>query len=1333
MSLRVPTYSLLTSVLLLTIFVATTGATSPLYFSNLTIEQGLPSNVTNSIVQDKHGFIWIGTQEGVCRYDGFKMLTFQHTGGPGSIPSNNISALICDDDRIWVGTWDGLCTINIHTFQIETINIGKNKTIRTLFRDKQGNIWIGTANGLLKHNPNNNIFNWFDSSNSGLSHNTIRSFHEADNGDLWIGTYDGLNRFRDGEITTFDVKGAYKPLLENNLIVSISEYSGNCDSLLWVGTETGLALFNTKTGDFKLYNSTNTNFSNEVIKTIYHASDSVLWLGTDFGLHVFDVQEESVTAYFHDPLINNTIANNVVWQILEDNKERVWLITSGGVSIANKSEPYYHLHEEFFSNKEPRIGNQIRDILTDRKGNVWLATIHGVVKKNEETERRTTYSSTSQTENKVLLDNVYALEEDKKQRIWIGTAGGINILDPKSQRMSAITAGKENGLTSNYISSIVQAPDGSFWVSAWEGGVFRTEAKGESPQNYQFTRIDSNGDGHLIRGNRSIYYAIGNQLWTLDAKKGKQPVSTVNGIIANGVITILRAGKNNSLWIGAENRLIQYQETSEEIREYHINVSHPQKIINLEEDNDGNLWGTTQNSIFRLDISRDKVITIPVEEGSPFKGFDSNCSAQKQNGNILFGGDNAYLEITPSHISYPESKPTMFISGLRVNNQAVTPSQKPDILKDDIAFSNQIDLKHHQNSLTFEFSALDYLYPDNGQFRYRLRPEQDQWLQSSGQKNYAVYANIKPGNYTLEVQGTNHLGVWSETKNLQIHIAPSIWLSKGFLTLYIVLIIGITYFIFRIYSYRQRLNNELKIVKIEKQHSEALYQAKIRFFTNISHEFRTPLGLIISPLKQLSKGDIKDPRFRRMIELAHRNAGRLYKLINQLLDFRKIESSQLQLIQQPVEINAFVREVYASFDDLAQRHQIDYQLQPLPEPHQYLLDADKVETILFNLLSNAFKYSSDEGTINVTLNITSSLNNAPTLEVSIRDFGSGIAEQDREHIFELFYRTDQKINSHEGSGIGLTLAMEYAQLHGGTIQLKSQPGEGSEFTLVLPAIETTEQHDIAKTENTLIPKSQDSSNASTLSPNAKRILIVDDNTDFLDYLKINMEEEYALTLAENGAQALRKATTDHPDLIISDVMMPVMDGMELCGSLKTNQATAHIPVILLTAKTLDMDKTEGMNRGADMYITKPFDIDFLKSSIHSLFRREEQMARYIRNQLLLTPEKEEPGEQPEEIFLKKVMSIIRHNLSNPDFSVEMLSSAVGMSATHLYRRLKSITGLSTRDIINNFRMQKAEQMLSNREGNITEVMYAVGFSSLSSFSKSFKAKFGVSPKGYMEK
>lgn len=1301
------------------------------YFTNLTIDQGLPSNVINSVTEDKHGFIWIGTEDGLCRYDGYEMQTFRKSGNGEGLPSDNISCLLYDDDHIWVGTWDGLCTINTRTFEIQQINTGRSKAIRALYKDHSGHIWIGTGHGLLKYDQKEDTYNFFDVTRSGLSHNTIRSIHETPDHDLWIGTYDGLNLLRNGEIETFDLKKGYKPMLDNNLILSIENHPRAKDSLLWVGTETGLVRFNKETGHFKHYHAGNTQFSNEVIKSIHVQNDSLLWLGTDFGLNIFNIHTGEVQHHFHDPLINNTIANNVIAKIFEDTQQHIWLVTSGGLSIVDKGTSYYQMHEAFFSPNEPRIGNQIRDVTMDREGNLWMATIHGVIKENINTRQRRYFSTTTpEKERRLLLDNVYAVQEGEEDRIWIGTAGGINIWDKKSQKMHAITAGDNNGLTSNYISGITQDAEGTIWISAWEGGIFRMNSSQNLQHSENFTLINNDGDASLIFHGNKLFYASGSGFYEIDRKTLEQkPVMEINKATKNKNITALMSGQNNHIWIAAGNQVFAYQPGNGIIKQLSFKINTPQKIINLAQDQQRNVWATTKNIIIRKNIQNNEIINIPVNPASPFKGFYAGCGTLSQNGHIFFGGDNAYVEITPEKVNIPQQKPEVYISGLRVNNQSKTPNNNPELLKSDIAFQKKIDLRHNQNSLTFEFSTLDYLYPDHGKFRCRLTPDQEEWIYSPGKNNFAVFANIKPGTYTFEVQGTNHLGIWSEPLSVKIHISPSIWLSKGFLALYALLAVSLTYFIFRIYNYRQGLRNELNIVRLEKQHSDALYQAKIRFFTNISHEFRTPLGLIITPLKQLARTGVENPKMDRMIRLANRNAERLYKLINQLLDFRKIESSQLHVNDQNTELIAFCKDILASFEEMANRHQINYEFHTNEEKINCSVDREKVETIIFNLLSNAFKYTPEGGAITVNLSIISEDDQQPQIKLSVSDTGPGIPEDKKNHIFELFYRsTDDTMVT--GSGIGLTLAMEYAKLHDGTIETESTTDKGSTFTLLLPLIEKPEDNQEKSIQEK--PSSEVSRSDRSFSHNRSTptLLLADDQPDSLEYLATELEDTYNLIMAEDGECALNKIRENLPDMVISDVMMPVMDGMELCEHIKTTPSTAHIPVILLTAKTLDIDKTEGMNKGADLYITKPFDMPYLRSAIEGIFRRNEQMKNYIKQKLILNPATDTDHINPEEEFLGKIMTIIERNLDNSELSVEMISKNLGMSSTHLYRRLKAITDQSPRQIIINYRMQKAAQMLENKQGNISEIMMAVGFSSLSSFSKSFKAKFGVSPREY---
>ncbi len=1300
-------------------------------FTNLTTQDGLNSNVTNSIVQDKYGFIWIGTQEGVSRYDGYKMMRFQSEGHANSISSDNISTLLYDDDFIWIGTWNGLSRINITTFEIEQINTGDSKVIRTLFKDSSGKIWIGTANGILIYNEKLNSTTFHNTTNSSITHNTIRSFYETKDGTIWIGTYDGLNKYENHIFTGYNLKGNYKPLLENNLICTIHPYSDNNDSILWVGTETGLVKFDTTTGEYFQINSGNTPLSNEVIKCIYRQDDSLLWLGTDFGLNILNIDTREVHSYYHDPLINHTIANNVIWEIFEDQQKRLWLITSGGISIINHKTPDYVMKEAYYSYSEPRIGNQIKAMLVDHDQNLWMASIHGVIKKSATTEKESYFTTTSQPKRRILLDNVYALAQDKLDRIWIGTAGGINIWDPYTQTMKSVTANKQNGLTSNYISGFAMTDDGIMWVSAWEGGLYKVIGDSRKVDKLQFLKVEDNGEGRFLANGNRIFMSIANLFWEIDTKTlQKKSIQAINKELEYKAVSSQTAASDGSIWIGSENRLLKYQPDENSIKSIYISTGAPAKIINIREDKNGFIWCTTHNTLIRVDPTSDTYITMPVNTNTFFKGFYNYSNNVTRKNILYFGGDNGYIEVDPNHINITTEKPEVYISGLYINNQPKLPTDSVQISKLDVPFTDHLKLKYFQNSITFEFTTLDYLFPEVTQFKYRLLPDEDKWTTTSGEKNFAVFSNLKPGDYQFEIAGTNRLGNWSKTKLMTFHISPSLFLSKGFILLYIILIIALTYLIFHIYNYRQKLNNEMNILRLESEHNELMYNTKINFFTNISHEFRTPLSLILPPIQQLLKNP-SNPVQEKMLQLAYRNAQRLYKLVNQLLDLRKIETSEINLSTLPIEMNQLCGEVFQFFSDISSRNEINYTIKRSNEPIFALIDREKIEIVLFNILSNAFKYTPFGGAISLEIKRVNQ-----QVEIIISDTGSGISENDQLRIFDQFYQTaEQSKHIKTGSGIGLTLANEYVKMHKGLLTVNSSVQQGSTFTLTLTTCDPPKEYSNTQEIEAKALKSNDPQFLLNIPPaSSKRILIVDDNEDILDFVRWNLQTEFHLITAKDGQEGWKVIKEERPNLVISDVMMPIMDGLELCAKIKADKSTAHLPVILLTAKTMEEQKLEGMQSGADLYITKPFDIDYLRSCIDAIFKRDRQLSEFIKNQLILTPSAPENNSyNPDEQFLSEVMSLIENNLSDSNLTVEYIAAKTNMSATHLYRKLKQITGRSTKELIIDYRLQKAALLIKSKRFNVTETMYAVGFSSLSAFSKSFKNKYGVSPGKYGNK
>jgi signal transduction histidine kinase/ligand-binding sensor domain-containing protein/DNA-binding response OmpR family regulator len=1314
------------------------------FFSTLSTRDGLPSNIISAVAQDKHDFIWIGTANGLCRYDGHRFIIFKKEELQ-ALPANEISSLLVDGDYLWVGTWKGLCRINTLTFGIARIDLGKNNVIRTLYKDGDGTVWIGTATGLIRYAAGRQTE--YNTRNSNLSHNTIRSIHRDHTGNLWVGTYDKLNKLPAGQNTfvSFNVKRNYKPTLKNNLICDIKPAAA--DSLLWVGTETGLVLFNILKETWQHYTEKTAGFSNEVVKNIYTDDEGNLWLGTDFGVNVFNPRTNVCRFLFHNPQLPYSIGNNVVWQIAEDTGGVIWFVTSNGLSKLNKFRNYYVYHEVSHTVDGQTIGNQVKSALVTKKGVRWLGTLHGVIRIDPRNGEKEIFNTQSPARRRILLNNVYALEEDQYGRIWIGTAGGINVWDESQQRMYAITSNQTNGLITNYIAKFIRGTDGSLWVSAWEGGLFKVTGNFQDIGSLRFELVGDFGSEKNVSGGNAIWAINYNELFRIDLNTYRSnPVAAFGRVTDKRAITCLYFSRKGSLWAGTLNGLIEYRPAADTAIFHPLITGNDVTLASITEDAAGNIWGAAGGFIIRFDVADHQTEIFPLDKDIPLKSFFDACFAITPEGEILFGGDNGYISISPAtrpHLYRPQ----VHITSLEINNKRIGTGEVVDgeiLLPRDIAFTESLVLNYTHRSLAVEFSALHYWQPSMNVYAYKLEGFDTQWNYVSGAENFAVYSNLSPGTYTLAVKGTNNHGIWSDAvAALKVKVNPPLFLSNGFLALYAVLGLLIIFLALRFYSSRLHLRNEVKIARMEKVHAEEIALTKQQFFTNISHELRTPISLILPPIQQTLKRENLDEESRSLIKLAEKNSYRLLRVVNQILDFRKLEHDSLELKITSFDLVRFCGDLYTLFSDKAARNQIHFTFNPAAESCRIWADTDKVETILYNLLSNAFKFTAPEGSIDLTISIDTTDRNFAkgAVDIKVTDTGIGIAPEDQGKIFDRFYQTTQAKKMDAGSGIGLTLASEYARLHHGRISVESTPGKGSCFTVTLPlgnmhfpVDATRDAEPLSLLATRTVSAGEDSkSYLYDLDSDKPLVLVVEDNSDMIDFLAINLKNNYHLIIAENGEEALRKANSFLPEIIISDIMMPVMDGITLCKKIKENSRTSHIGIILLTARSLTSQKVEGIRVGADAYLTKPFDVELLEASIDHLLKRKQELANYFKSAIITQPETGSTKENVDDKFVKKVVNIIEANIANPDFSVEMLSEEIGMSATHLYRKLKSLTHFSAKEVIKKYRIKKASLLLKNKEGNISEIMYEVGFSNLSYFAKCFKAEFGLSPKEYQQR
>ena len=1307
------------------------------FFTNLSIRDGLSSNIIACIEQDQYDFIWVGTGSGLSRFDGYEFLTFKKEATTKSLPSNELSTLLADGDEMWVGTWHGLCRMDIKTFEITRIDLGGDVAIRTLLKS-ENKLWIGTNSGLFEYDLNHNNYTKHTTSSSNLSHNTVRSLHEDEDHNLWVGTYDGLNvlNHESSNFTQIPLPHDESDGPDNLLVLEIKQSKDK----LWIGTEAGLF----QSINAQSFKKVKANFSNQVIKCIYQDQKENLWLGTDFGLNVYSPTDNSISTHFHNPKLSYSIANNVIWQIFKDRSGVLWFVTSNGLSRMNLDGNFYTYHEVSRFSGDQLIGNQVKAILSDSQDNLWIGTQGGVIKTDNETGEQVIFDSNINNERQLLLNNVFALEEDKQHNIWIGSAGGINIWDEQLKKMHSITAGSQNGLSSNYIAHLTKSPEGKIWISAWEGGLYEVNGDFHQPDELQFEPIAdvSNVSEKVVYGDNAIWLIEFDQLYRVDKKsKERQLVSSFTEVAKQQMIYSLYYSSSGSIWAGTLNGLIEYN-TKTHLSEFHQVLTGSDVIVSsIIEDHVGNIWSTSNTSIHRLSPTRELTI-FPLDKDLPLKSFYYGCAARTSAGELLFGGDNGYISIDPSSAQPNDYQPSVYITNLQINNTKINVGDSLNnrpVLTKDISFTDAIELEYDQRSVTLEFSSLHFWQPDMNVYAYMLEGVDSDWKYVSGRKNFAVYSSLQPGTYHFQVKGSNNYGVMSDQlTTLSITINPPLLLSKTFIILYMLLAALITFLGLRFYSSRVKLQNELRITRLQKDHAEELEQTKELFFTNISHELRTPISLILPPIHEIQNHGKLDEQSRRLISLAEKNSVRLLKLVNQILDFNKLESETLQLKVAPVELVQFCKEVFDLFIDQANRHQIEFEFKNSIESQLVWVDIEKVETILFNLLSNAFKFTREHGNITLEINVDSAHFKEGAILIAVKDTGVGISSSDQKRIFDRFYQAEEGKKLDSSSGIGLTLASEYIELHHGEIKVDSRINHGTTFTVWLPLgkshlpIDSQSETTVElRATRSIYPKDQQNKTYQLdLDTDKPTILLVEDNRDVVDFIRTSLEHSYNFVTAENGAEGIEKANNFMPELIISDIMMPVMDGLELCKKIKSNPKTSHITLILLTAKSMESNKLEGLRHGADVYLTKPFEIPLLDAHISNLISRKKELTSYIRSEFLTLQEAPDTEDNRENKFLKKVIDLIEVNISDPDFGVEQISKEVGMSSTHLYRKLKAQTGLSAQDIIKKYRIKKASLLLKNNEGNVSETMYKVGFSSASYFSKCFKAEFGVTPKEY---
>lgn len=1332
-----------------------------LLFDRFGSKDNMPDNRIRSIFQDKTGFLWLGTMNGICRYDGYNFKKFDI-----STPTDRRSGVwtkdICEDSlqNIWFATTDGLNVYNrvserISHYRNESLNPGSlvSNDVKTLFCDHYGNLWIGTGMGLALFDETTKSFVRFESFPLNSRINKIA----ASRGDyIWIACNDGVIHFnvRTRQYDFFRKEIKASPY--GDRIWSILEIDKNL--LIGTGGEGLLQLkYDSISGKYSTFepiiNNSNSaeKFSEFEIYDICSSNSGDIWLGTGHGLAKIQhpgLPGMKVSFYKNNPTNELSLCNNRVYKVYIDRTDGLWCGTEVGLSKLDLAI----LPIKFYSFVGQNAKDPVRAIYTSETGDIWVGTADkGLYKYNPATGKTNSYHfpnspassysirSITKWNGKMWIGTlggaysvnpesvdpgykkeldgtaVFAFLCDSKNNLWIGTNHGLYMENPEGKKVLFTNSPEEkNSISSNFIRSIYEDHSGRIWIG-----------------------FDNNGINYFDpRSNK--FYTISSK------KKGKKVIGSI-------VLSIIEYPEN-TIWFGSENALnkVEIKEGSQsepefEIKNYFEENGMVDSAINgMVRDENGNLWLSTIKGLVRFNIKNETF-----ENFLPNIRFNQGSFFRSTNQQLFFGGAEGFVSFHPIEIVNNPYLPQTVITDLLLFNQPVTINEKYNsdvVLEKTISQTDQITLNYRNNVFTFGFTSMHFSNPEKNQYAYKMDGFDENWISTDAKNRFATYTNLNSGDYVFQVKSANNSGVWNDkAATIQVKILPPPWKAWYAILAYILIFNLLLYVFIRYASIQSRQRNQIRFDQLEKERMNSLYQMKMRFFTDVSHEFRTPLSLIIGPTDDLLHEQSISGQMKAKVTMIQRNCKRLLNLVDELMTFRKIDLGIIDLKVSNSDLIGLITDIVLAFRPLADRKEVSLGIIAPEKVENVWFDPRKVEKIMNNLISNALKNTNENGRIVVHIDQV----NKPApdsgsamprdfVSIIVEDNGTGIDPEDIHSIFDRFFQTK---TSKSGTGVGLSLTKSLIELHKGFITVESTPGISTIFRVLLPLgkdhFEASQIVDeagfskpfILETDTAIYAEDHVPRPNADLSIAVKDkpvIQIVEDNLELREYIAMLFIGSFRVLEAGNGIEALDQIRTDQPDIVISDVMMPEMDGIELCQRIKSAIDTCHIPVILLTAKTALENIVEGIEVGADLYIPKPFQPDLLKLQVENLIITRKRLIQKFQSGEI-TVVKDITKNPLDEIFMGKVVEWIMKNLDNDEFSVEELGQDIGMSRSNLFRKLKAITGQTPIEFIYFIRLKRSMELLLERKLNVSEIAYEVGFKNPSSFSKSFKKQFGKSP------
>lgn len=1271
------------------------------------INPGTGASSINCILQDHQGLIWVGSNKGLYSYDGY------HFQAHYAFDEKSNTQIYCGVEvgghLLYLGADNGVLIYNLHTDTYEKSAIEFPRDVRAM-QLQNNQLWLGTLNGLFRLNLNNNQLTQYSAEKyPNLPHRAIYAIEAAPDNDLYIGTYNGLCRYSNNNDDFQTITLPFTAKKSNQFINSLlNDTIRHC---LWVGMEGGLLRYDPANNIILPV----AELDQQSVKSLALDGHGNLLVGTDNGLYVHQ-ENRPIQHVMHDSRNATSLTNNIIWTVFADRDHNIWLGTDYGISLSrhNRALQYTTLAE--FTNSGE--GNQLYSIFKDSRGYFWFGGTHGLIRATKSAAgwSNAIWYNMGDKNHPLPHGRIRHIYEDRSANLWIATDGSINLYNYQSGQFRQFSITDSTGRNNaNWAYNIFEDDAGQLWIATCLGGIFVVEKQcllnspsGTCVANYNYN-TDNGLAGMFI--NQIVPDDQGN-VWVLLYNHGINKIDAATrrveklDLVSRGKPispTYMLSDTKGMIWLGFRGGAMRIDSKTNAAQTVYFDEFSPNEVLAMTHA-DGKVWVSTTDGLWLVDQNTLAAQRLNLTDRRFFSLYFD------QNEGILYLGDvNGFAITSPNAIAQKPTERSIIATALSVNGHQVNINQQ------SIRHTKQIVLPHDGNNLALDITDLPYHLEEKSQFVYRLSPLEERWSLLDTKTNRISYTNLSHGEYVLIVSKLDAAGRPSDQQyTLQIIIRPpwyyTVWAKSAYGLLILSLVVWIINFF--------RVKNRLKIERIEKEKIMEQSRMKLDFLSNLSHELKTPLSMILAPISKLIP-EVKNQHEKEQLRLVQQNAIKMNSVIHKILDFNRIDTnSNTLLIRSHIELVSFSRHIFAAFKGSGGNKQLTFNFASNIDKLYLELDAVKTESILDNLLSNAVKYTPEGGSITLSILFD---RNTQQVTINISDTGIGIPEKEIPYVFQRFYQSSLTAGKKEGTGIGLYLVKSYVEMHGGQVAITSNEGVGTTITITL---QTTEPGAQALDSNTMSDNTLDDSQKPL-------ILIVDDTQEITSFISSILHQQYRCLVANNGKEGLEMCLQHQPDLIISDVMMPEMDGLQMCRQIRKHLPTSTIPIILLTAMNDKGTELESIQLNIDAFVAKPFEPAILISRIDQLIRKHLQVQEKVRLEALAEPKGIEALSYDEK-FLASITQIIEDHLSDPELNVSALGDISGINSKQIYRKIKQLTGKTPVEYIKSVRMKKAAMLLRQQKFSVAEVMYLVGFSNHSYFAKCFKEEFDKTPAQYKE-